>query len=299
MLIRLAENFRAVFYAPFYAMLALGFCADEGIDIELVDSANPGDGVAALLQGRVDITWAGPMRVIKARDGNKASPLVCFGQVVGRDPFCLVGRGSRGGENFRLPELAALRFAAVCEVPTPWLCLQHDLREHGIDPDRLARAPDRPMRENLEALRQGRLDVAQLFEPFVSMAVQEGSGDILYAASMRGPTVYTTFIAAREAVVRNRGAFGGVLRALGRMQRWLAECDGAQLAATTASFYPDIAPDLLARALQRYREYAVWSGTPQVSREGFARLAASLHSGGFVSDLPRYEDCVAEIPAET
>jgi NitT/TauT family transport system substrate-binding protein len=295
--IRLAENFRALFYAPFYAMLALGFYADEGVDIELVDSANPGDGVAALLEGSVDITWAGPMRVIKARDENEASSLVCFGEFVGRDPFCLVGRSGCGGGNFRLSELAALRFAAVCEVPTPWLCLQHDLREHDIDPERLARAPDQTMPENLAALGQGRLDVAQLFEPFVSMAVREGSGDILYAASARGPTVYTTFIATRGGVALNRDAFAGMVRALSRMQRWLATCDGEQLAAVTAPFYPDIAPDLLARALQRYREYAVWSGTPQVSPQGFARLAASLHSGGFISALPRYEDCVAEIPA--
>ena len=31
MKIRLAENFRAVFYAPFYATQALGFYAREGI----------------------------------------------------------------------------------------------------------------------------------------------------------------------------------------------------------------------------------------------------------------------------
>jgi hypothetical protein len=29
-----------------------------------------------------------------------------------------------------------------------------------------------------------------------------------------------------------------------------------------------------------------------VSREGFARLAESLLSGGFISRMPAYEDCV-------
>src|SRR4051794_15502751 len=43
--IKLSENFRAVFYAPFYATQALGFYAREGVEVELVSSAVPGDAV--------------------------------------------------------------------------------------------------------------------------------------------------------------------------------------------------------------------------------------------------------------
>src|SRR5262249_43309944 len=80
--IKLAENFRAVFYAPFYAAQSLGFYASEGVEVELVNSSNPGDGVLALLNDAIDITWGGPMRVMKARDLNPTSPLVCFCEVV-------------------------------------------------------------------------------------------------------------------------------------------------------------------------------------------------------------------------
>jgi NitT/TauT family transport system substrate-binding protein len=45
------------------------------------------------------------------------------------------------------------------------MCFQHDLRERGVDPDRLERMPDRPMAENMAALRRGEVDVAQVFEP--------------------------------------------------------------------------------------------------------------------------------------
>jgi len=191
--IKLAENFRAVFYAPFYAAQSLGFYASEGVEVELVNSSSPGDGVSALLNDAIDITWGGPMRVMKAHDLQPSSPLVCFCEVVGRDPFYLVGRHDR--PEFQLRDLASLRFARVAEVATPWMCLQHDLREQGVDPSRLNRAPDRSMASNFEALCNGRLDVVQLFEPYPAMALQLGAGHILYAASTRGPTVYTTFIA--------------------------------------------------------------------------------------------------------
>src|SRR5262245_49450620 len=292
MRIRLAENFRALFYAPFYATHALGFYEREGLEVELINSAVPGDAVSAVLDGTIDVTWGGPMRVMKARDRDPSSPLVCFCEVVARDPFFLVGR--RALAPFKLADLRALRFAAVSEVPTPWMCLQHDLREHGIDPNQLVRAPDRSMAENLAALRSGELDVAQVFEPYASMAIRYGAGDILYAASTRGPTVYTTFIATREGIVEKCAAFAGLVRAVAHMQLWLSKHGAEELSEIVAPFFSDVARDILVGSLARYQKANVWSHDPQVSRAGFARLAESLVSGGFLIHNPRYEDCVGQ-----
>jgi NitT/TauT family transport system substrate-binding protein len=287
--IKLSENFRAVFYAPFYATHALGFYGREGVEVELVSSAVPGDAVARLLDGTLDITWGGPMRVMKARDLQADSPLACFCEVVARDPVYLIGRPGLG--EFRLADLGRLRFAAVSEVPTPWMCLQHDLREQGLDPETLARAPARTMAENYQALRGGELDVVQVFEPFVSMAEDEGM-KILYAASARGPTVYTTFIASRAGIAHNRAALAAMTRATRRMQGWLAEHPAEELADTVAPFFADVTRDLLVRSLTRCRAAGIWSKATEVSRAGFSRLCESLHSGGYISGLPRYEDCV-------
>src|SRR5713226_335228 len=125
MKIRIAENFRAIFYAPFYATQALGFYSREGIDVELIDSSVPGSAISALIEGTLDLTWGGPMRVMKAHDEQSNSPLVSFCEVVSRDPFYLIGRVDH--TNFGLADLSNMRFATVSEVPTPWMCLQHDL----------------------------------------------------------------------------------------------------------------------------------------------------------------------------
>lgn len=290
MLIKLAENFRAVFYAPFYATQALGFYAREGVEIELINSPAPAAAASDLLSGAIDLSWGGPMRVMKARDSDPDVPLVCFCEVAARDPFFLVGRGDRPG--FRLADLKGLRLATVSEVATPWLCLQHDLRQNGIDPDQLERVADRSMADNLESLRRGELDVAQMFEPYASMVLKSKAGNILYAAGARGPTSYTTFLATRDSIERNRAAFAAMVRAVRRMQSWLGEHSADELAAVVARFYPHVPSDILTSALRRYHEGEVWARSPEVSREGFARLGASLLSGGFISRLHAYEDCV-------
>jgi len=288
--IKLAENFRAVFYAPFYATQALGFYAREGVEVDLIASPAPAAAAADLLSGKIDLSWGGPMRVMKARENDPASQLACFCEVAARDPFFLVGRGDQ--PEFRLADLPRLKLATVSEVPTPWLCLQHDLREEGVDPDRLERVTDRTMADNLEALRRREIDVAQMFEPYVSMALKSGVGNILYAASSRGPTVYTTFLATRDSIARNRASFAAMVRAVHRMQSWLADHGAEELAAVVAPFYPDVASDLLASSLRRYHDAGIWARSPEVSREGFARLSASLLSGGFISRNYVYGECV-------
>ena len=288
--IRLMENFRAVFYAPYYATYALGFYGREGVEVELLTSDAPGDAVPKLIGGTVDLTWGGPMRVMKAHDQDTHSPLVNFCEVVSHDPFFLIGR--KGLQPFRLSDLPQAKFASVAEVPTPWMCLQQDLRDQGIDPDALPRIADRAMTRNYHALQAGDLDVMQAFEPFASMAERDGAGEVVYAASSRGPTSYTAFIATRSACEKYREEFAAMTRATAKMLQWVYATPAEDLAAGVATFFPDVPKDILARSLGRYRDAGLWSRETRMIPQGFDRLGQSFVSGGSLTRMPRYDDCV-------
>jgi NitT/TauT family transport system substrate-binding protein len=284
------ENFRAVFYAPYYATIALGYYKREGLNVQLLTSAAPGDAVPKLIDGAIDLTWGGPMRVMKAHDQDSHSPLVNFCETVSRDPFFLIGQ--RTQRPFCLADLEHLRFASVSEVPTPWMCLQQDLRDQGIDPGRLSRFSDRIMIRNYEALLAGDLNVVQTFEPFVSMAERDRAGEVLYAASTRGPTAYTAFISTRAACAIYRDEFAAMTRATSRTLAWLYHNSPEELARVVAPFFPELPPEVLAPSLRRYRDAGLWSRETRMNPEGFARLAQSLQSGGFTARMPRYEECI-------
>src|SRR3954471_1248992 len=51
MKLRIAENFRAVFYAPFYAIRALGLAEREGLQIEWLPSDTPGGALEQVKRG--------------------------------------------------------------------------------------------------------------------------------------------------------------------------------------------------------------------------------------------------------
>ena len=294
--IRLAENFRAVFYAPFYATVALGFHREEGVDITLLDSPSPGAGISDLVAGRIDCMWGGPLRVIRERDEKPMgdASLMAFCEFAGKDPFCLVGKT---GAPFDLRDLQRLKLGSVSEVPTPWLCLEQDLRDLGVDPGAIQRVAGNTMPANLEALAHGGIDVAQVFEPFVTLAERQGA-HVLYAASARGYTAYTTFLSTVASIERNRDAFEAMIRAVERFGPWLQSHGPAELARVVATFYPDLSQDVLVSAFTRYRDAGLWTCRRAVSRAGFARLALSMRDSGFVRSLPAYEHCVADFARE-
>ena len=296
--IKLAENFRAVFYAPFYATHALGLFAKEGLSISLQDSPSPGAGIAELAQGNIDVMWGGPLRVIKERDQHPRTggSLVAFCEVAAKDPFFLVGKSDLSG--FKLQDLLHLKFASVSEVPTPWLCLQEDLRDAGVDPHVISRISDKLMQENVRALMKGDIDVVQLFEPYVSQALEQGAGQILHAANARGFTAYTTFLSTVDGMQRNRDAFEAMIRAIEQFGPWLAQHGPGELARVVAPFYPNLAQSTLVSAMTRYQQAGLWTCRREISRAGFDRLGLSMYHSGYIGRKPDYEDCVAAIAYE-
>jgi NitT/TauT family transport system substrate-binding protein len=293
MKLRISENFRAVFYAPFYAIRALGLTEREGLTVEWLDSEAPGSTIGEVKRGAIDAQWGGPMRVLKDHDSMPAdgASLVSFGEVVWRDPFYLIGRE----RPFQLKDAGTLRLGIVSEVPTPWYCLRADLEDAGVDLRAMKSAgrlvDNLTMAQQLEALAAGKLDAVQLYEPYASEALAAGNA-VLYAASSRGPTAYTAFTTSRASASKRRQEFAALTRATQAMLDWLAKEGPAELVRVTASFFPDVPHDVLRAALERYHRAGVWARTTTISKPGFERLAHSLQAGGFIARRGTYDECV-------
>jgi len=293
--ITLQETLRAVFYAPFYIALARGAYAAEGVDVRFVSAPTPGAAVNGLLDGSVDVCWGGPMRVMQQYDRDRTSDLVCFAEVVTRDPFFLIGRTPAPA--FTLRDLVGKRIGIVSEVPTPWLCLQHDLRLAGIDPAGLDCVTGRSMADNAAALQRGELDVVQLFQPYVEELLETGE-NLWHAQASRGHTAYTCFY-TRAATLRTRAPeLTAMARAIYRTQKFVAAATGAAMAETIAPYFPAVQVERLAAACSRYQQLRIWGSDPVLSRAGYERLRDSLISGGFIRAGKSYEQAVDNRPAE-
>jgi NitT/TauT family transport system substrate-binding protein len=288
--ITLIENFRAVFYAPFYAAVALGAYEREGLALEVKLSTDAASRQRFVVSGEGEVSWGGPLRLMHTLEQDPQTQVVAFCEVVKRDPFLLVGREPNPA--FRLEELIGRRLATVAEVPTPWLCLRHDLRLAGIREDRIPRIADGTMADNSAALRAGRVDVIQVFEPYAAALGAEGAGHVWYAASGRGLTSYTTFNTTRAFLEREPETALRMCRAMYRTQKWIAAHDGRDLAQAIAPYFPDLEPAVLSAALDGYLARNIWNTTPLPEQAGFDWLRDAAIASGMLKTRFRYADCV-------
>jgi len=292
MTIRLSENFRALFYAPFYAAEATGAFEAAGVEVVLVPSPEPAAAVAALQAGEVDVMWGGPLRVMIAHHADPKSDLVCFCDVVARDPFFMIGRTPR--PDFTLADLATIKFATVSEVPTPWICLQEDIRQAGLDPTKLARIADRSMADNEAALAAGTIEAIQVFQPYAERLIRSGAGHVWHAAAKRGRTAYTR----RDILDRRKEELTRMVRAFHSTLGWFAATPALEIAATLAPYFPDVPKPLFAHCIERYRGLNLWASDPVIRREGFDRLQAAMRSADTLTRAIAFEACVDTAIAE-
>jgi NitT/TauT family transport system substrate-binding protein len=295
-MITLSENFRALFYTPFYAAHATGAYAKEGVDVAFRLSSDPAQTAASLRSGEVEVMWGGPLRVLLTHDADPGSDIVCFCDVVARDPFFVIGREPR--PSFRPADLVRVRLGTVSEVPTPWLCLQDDIRRDGADPSAVARVTDQTMAANAAALLAGRLDAVQVFQPYAEDLLASGGGYLWYAAANRGLTAYTTLVTRRWVLATKRDELLAMVRGMYRTLRWLSATPGVEILKVLADYFPDVPPAIYVAAIDRYRALKLYSPDPVTRPEGFDRLAAAMRSGGVLNRQIPFDECVDNSLAE-
>src|SRR5216684_3361675 len=157
--------------------------------------------------------------------------------------------------------------------------------------------PDFRLAENVAALANKSLDVAQLFEPFVEEAIGKG-GHVWYQASARGRTSYTVFVTHRERLDRDPEPFARMVRAMYKTQHWVAAQPPDAIAAAIAGYFPALDRDALTRALARYQGQGVWGTDPVLPEDGFNRLRRALIGSGFLKRAVPFTECVDNRLAE-
>ena len=285
----LAEPFRALFYAPYYLAEARGAFTRQGLNLRMETAGTPNLAAQAVLQGRADLAWSGPMRVMQQRAADANSPLKAFCAVVMRDPFMIVGRSAR--EGLHLAELGTFRLGLVTEVPTPVWCLAHAVAEAGGQ-----KVKDRAggtMAENVASLLAGKLDAIQVFEPYAS-EVEAAGGAVWHSQSSNGPLAYSSLYSTAATLNTRREALRAMVRALAETLRWLETTAPEEVATLLEARFPDLPLEIRTRAVARYQAAGLWTDGPHMPRAAFDALGAAMMRAGALPHIPDFAICVDE-----
>ena len=129
--VRVSEVTHSVFYAPQYAAMALGFFADEGLEIDLMNGGGADKVMTSVLTGEVEIGLAGPEACIYVLlEGRRDAPRV-FAQLTQCDGSFIVGRQA---EDFAWQNLRGKTILGGRKGGMPEMTLEYVMRKNGVIP---------------------------------------------------------------------------------------------------------------------------------------------------------------------
>src|ERR1700722_20128342 len=161
---------------PIYIAQANGLFKKHNVDVDVITSRGGGEAMKAFISGDVQIVATGFPEVGLMRARNVDVELF-FAQTA-RVPFGLIGR-----KDLDLKSVADLKGKTVAVTSPGSLTAnlaRYFVKEAGLDPDKdVSLVSVGGGGEILGALKSGKADAAMLFEPFVTIAIQQGFATML------------------------------------------------------------------------------------------------------------------------
>ena len=280
--VRVSEVTHSVFYAPQYAAMALGFFADEGLEIDLMNGGGADKVMTSVLTGEVDIGLAGPEACIYVLlEGRKDAPRV-FAQLTQCDGSFIVGRQA---ENFAWQNLRGKTIIGGRKGGMPEMTLEYVMRKNGVIPHEDATV-DTSVQFNMMAgaFVGGEADYVALFEPTATEVVEAGQGYILCSiGEATGEVPYTAYFANRSYMAQHPEVMQGFTNAIARAQQWVAAHTDREVAEAIADQFPDTDIGVLETVTARHRAIDAWKLTPELEEQSLVNLQEVMEHAGELS----------------
>ena len=297
-IIQVNEVTRSVFYAPQYVAINNGYFEENGMKIELTTGQGADAVMTAVLANQCDIGFAGPEASIYVYNEGKEDFCQVFAQMTKKDGAFLVARNQT--DDFSWQDLKGKTVIPGRKGGVPYMTLEYVLKKNGIDPQKDTTLDDSIKFDLMAgAFTSGDADYVTLFEPTASLTENEGKGYIVASVGeAAGEIPYTAYFAKKSYIANNEDTIQKFTDAIYKGQQWVKEHSSREIAEVIQSFFPDTDIELLATAIQSYKDIDAWNDTPVLTEEVFERLEEVMTMAGELEENVPYEKIVNNKYAE-
>ena len=296
--LRLMETWRSIFYTPIYVSVTGGFLEREGLDVEF--STCPPQfphPLSALHHDAADIVQSGIMRSIIASEWGAETVPQHFAKINSRDGFFILGREPQ--ETFDWETLRGAKVIPVGFSPMPWASFQYALRRHALEPSDLDLRTGLSLGDAVAAFRDGQAEFVHVAEPVVQQLIADGAGHLLTALGPEnGHLAYSSFAATHRFLAEREDTASRFTVGFARALHWLSSAEADEVAEAVSEFFPENPSDVLAAAIDRYREQEQWPVNPVLGQPEFENLHDILLAAGMCRERQPYDKVVRTDIAE-
>lgn len=286
-----SEVTHSVFYAPQYLAINLGFFKDEGIDIELINSAGADKVMTAVLSNDVQIGFAGPEASIYIYNEGSKDFAQVFAQVTKRDGSFLISRESG---DFKWEDLKGKHILPGRKGGVPYMTLQYVLNKHGLNTETDLNFDNSISFDAMaSAFVSGTGDYVTVFEPIATSFEIENKGHIVASVGEAADEIpYTAYFAKKSYIESNPEIIQKFVNAIYKGQTWVDTHSAEEIAKELLVSFPDTNLEVLTKVVERYKSIDAWNITPIMTKESFERLQEVMTNAGELEKAAPYEEIV-------
>lgn len=283
--LKVSEVTHSVFYAPMYLADALGYLADEGLEIELTNAGGADSVMAAVLSGEADIGFCGPEAALYVLAGGSTDAPKVFGQLTKRDGSFLVSRSYE--PDFKWSDLEGKEVLAGRKGGMPAMTFEYILNGYGLkNGENVTMNFDVAFNLMTGAFEAGTADYCTMFEPTASEYQKAGKGYIVASVGQEsGEVPYTAYMAKESWLKKNSSSATGFLTAIMRAIKYVEDTPSNEAATLLAPYFTGTEEEALATSLDSYKAIDAWRSDMCMKEESFMRMQNIIDNAG---ELPSY-----------
>ncbi len=286
------EVTRSVFYAPQYVAINNGYFKENGIDIDLTTGGGADTVMTAVLSNQCDIGFAGPEASIYVYNEGKEDYTQVFAQMTKKDGSFLVAKTDT--DNFSWQDLKGKTVIPGRKGGVPYMTLEYVLKQNGINPQTDVNLDDSIKFDLMAgAFTSGDAEYVTLFEPTASLTQKEGKGYVVASVGKEaGEIPYTAYFAKKSYIEGNEDIIQKFTNAIYKGEQWVKEHSAQEIAQAISSFFPDTDEELIATAVQSYKDIDAWNETPELKEQSFDKLQEVMTMAGELETKAPYDKIV-------
>lgn len=290
--VKVNEVTRSVFYAPQYVAINNGYFEEYGIDVELTTGGGADTVMTAVLSNQADIGFAGPEASIYVYNEGKEDYTQVFAQMTKKDGSFLVAKTDT--DNFSWQDLKGKTVIPGRKGGVPYMTLEYVLKKNGLDPQKDLTLDDSIKFDLMAgAFTSGDAEYVTLFEPTASLTQNEGKGYIVASVGKEaGEIPYTAYFAKKSYIQNNEELIQNFTNAIYKGEQWVKDHTAEEIAEVILDFFPGTEEELIATAVQSYKDIGAWNETPVLKEESFDRLQEVMTMAGELEKKAPYDKIV-------
>ena len=255
----------SAFYSPLISTISGGFLKEEGFEPTHSIAPAGKSAIDALLDGSAHVVQSALSQGLSSLEKGETPAAVHFAQINEKDGFFITGR--EPDPQFSWDKLRG-RKVLVDHGGQPLAMFKFACHKMGLDYEAIESVDAGNSAAMDAAFRAGEGDYIHQQGPAPQQLEHDGAGHVVAAVGEAiGPCGFSSLAATREWLESDMAR--SFMRAYRKTRAYINATPAAEIAAAEASFFPEIAPEVLTETIGFYQKLGCWTPHVEITQAAY------------------------------